>query len=283
MLCIFFIAVAFACEYRQKQKSDVSLALWVPQIWVMISASRPVYLWIYPGLDIRQEIDYLSGNPVDRPILSVLLTIGLIILLNRRVDWRSTVKNNIWIFLLFMYVGVSILWSDFPSVSFKRWVRSTGDLVMVLIVLSERKPLEAIKTLIMRIAFVLLPLSIIFIKFFPHIGVAYTRDGLATMWIGVTTHKNELGALAMICGTFLFWNIMASWRNRKIEYLGVLLIVMIFWLLRGSTTSDSKTSVLVFLLSSCMLIFLELIRGEIRNSWGEFFWVLPLSSYSLLQ
>lgn len=261
-LYILFIAAAFALE--RKEKPEVSLGLWVPQIWVTISASRPVYYWLYPEPIVRQGADYLAGNPIDRPILSVLLAIGLIILFRRKVDWPFTFKNNIWIFLLFLYMGASIAWSDFPSVSLKRWVRSIGDLVMVLIVLTERNPIEAIKTLIMRTSFMLLPLSIIFVKFFPHLGVAYTTDGLATMWIGVTTHKNELGVLALICGIFLLWNMMASWRNRKIEYLSVILMVMTFWLLRGSTTSDSKTSLLAFLLSSCMLIFLNLLRSNPR-------------------
>ncbi len=275
ILCILFIVAGLVIQSRLKH--EVSIGLWVPQIWVMISASRPVYLWMNPDPVISEKIDYLSGNPVDRAILSALLVFGLVILLKRKVDWPTTFKKNIWIFLLFGFMGLSIAWSDVPAVSFKRWVRSAGDLTMVLLVLSEKKPIEAIKLLIMRIAFVLVPLSIIFIKFFPHIGIAYTTDGLATMWIGVTTHKNELGALALICGIFLLWNTIASWRNRKKEYLGVLLMVMIFWLLRGSTTSNSKTSILAFLLSSCMLIFLNFLKpnpkrvGRILLSLGLIF------------
>ena len=255
-LCILFIAAAFALEH--KEKSEVSLGLWAPQIWLTISASRPVYFWLYPEpVVVGQGVDNLAGNPVDRLILSVLIASGVIILLRRKIDWTFTFKNNIWIVLLLLYMGVSIAWSDFPSVSTKRWVRSTGDFIMVLVVLSERNPLGAIKTLIMRLSFMLLPLSIICIKFFPHIGVAYTIDGHATMLIGVTTHKNELGVLALVCGIFLVWRVMTSWRNQKMEYLSVILILMVFWLLEGSSTANSKTSLLAFLLSSCMVIFLN--------------------------
>ncbi len=262
LLYVCIIIAVFVWEYRRKP--TVSLALWVPQIWVLISASRPVYLWFYPDPVALDDIDYLSGNPVDRNILSVLLVIGLIILLKRSVDWPSTFKKNIWLFLVFVLMGISIAWSDFPAVSFKRWIRSTGDLVMALLVLTENKPGEAIKTLIMRIGLLLLPLSVILIKYFPDIGVAYTIDGLMKMWTGVTTHKNELGVLSLICGVFLVWHMMTFWRTSKIQYLQVLLLLMVFWLLRGSTSSDSKTSILAFVLSCCLLVFLKLLAARPR-------------------
>ena len=94
-------------------------------------------------------------------------------------------KNNIWILVLFLYLGISILWSDFMGVSFKRWIRATGDLVMALVVLTEPAPYEAIKTLINRCAIVLIPLSLLFIKYFmlfvlrnPNSAVRDLKDGM---------------------------------------------------------------------------------------------------------
>ena len=265
---LYLVFLAIGAVLLKRRRPEASAALWLPQLWFMISASRPVYLWIYSEPVVQKELDSLSGNPVDRAILSVLLALGLIILLRRNINWRGAVSGNKWVFALFLFMGASILWSDYPAVSFKRWVRSAGDLVMVLIVLSEKRPLEAIGTLVLRLSVVLLPLSIILIKYFPHLGVAYTSDGLSTMWIGVTTHKNELGVLALICGIFLFWKMLEAWRNRKVEYLDITLMLMVFWLLRGSTTSDSKTSTVAFLLSCCILLSLHVLRPGPRLVGG---------------
>ena len=140
---------------------------------------------------------------------------------------------------------------------------------MALIVLTERHPQIAIRVLIMRCGILLIPLSIVFIKYFPQLGVAYTADGEKTMWVGVTTHKNELGALALICGIPLVLSLLDSWRRRQIKWIDVVLLAMIFWILGGSPTADSKTSVLTFILSACLLIFLTVFRPDPRLLWRK--------------
>src|SRR4029078_7734667 len=80
-----------------------------------------------------------------------------------------------------------------------------------LIVMSEEAPLAAFERILRRCAYALLPLSIVFIQYFPHIGRAYGRwDGLE-MWTGVTTQKNNLGALCAISMVAL---VMGLWRKR---------------------------------------------------------------------
>ncbi len=150
-------------------------------------------------------------------------------------------------------MGLSILWSDFIDVSFKRWTRTMGDFIMVLVVLTEPAPFEALKSLIRRCAYVLLPLSVLFIKYFRDIGVEYTPDGLTEMWVGVTNHKNSLGALAMISGIYFLWNIIRTPRSRKI-FIDILFLIMTLWLLAGSPTSDSKTAIFIFIIGSWILI-----------------------------
>ena len=45
---------------------------------------------------------------------------------------------------------------------------------MALIILSEAKPSAAVSSVLRRCAFVLLPLSIVFIKYFPWLGRGYS-------------------------------------------------------------------------------------------------------------
>ena len=73
---------------------------------------------------------------------------------------------------------VSLLWSDFPDVAFKRWTKALGDLVMVLVVLSDREPISAVKRLFSRTEFLLIPLSVLLIKYYPTLGRGLRSLGL---------------------------------------------------------------------------------------------------------
>ncbi len=268
-LSIYVAFVGLAFRFAQRKRADVSVGLWIPQIWLLIAASRPIVYWINPDSFGKLDYDFVSGSPVDRAVFSLLLLVGVVILINRRLDWRFILKRNHWLFALCVYVGVTVLWSDYEYISLKRWVRAVGDLVMVLIVVTERNPQAAIKVLIMRCGILLLPLSIVFIKYFPHLGVAYTEDGEKTMWVGVTTHKNELGALALVCGIPLILSLLDSWRRRKIKWFDVALMVMILWVLRGSSTAGSATSVLAFIMSLVLILFLQVFRPDPRRLWQK--------------
>jgi exopolysaccharide production protein ExoQ len=163
---------------------------------------------------------------------------GLALLISRKVHWSVILKRNAWVFIFFFFMLASSMWSDLSEVSLKRWIRTMGDFTMVLLILTEANPLEAMKMAIRRSAYVLLPLSVVLIKYFRGIGVAYTEDGSTSMWIGVTTHKNVLGYVMMVCAICFVGDILAKNRRRVIVDLTFLLIIA--WLFAG--TADSKTS-----------------------------------------
>ena len=70
-----------------------------------------------------------------------------------------------------------------------------------------------------RSAYVLVLLSILFIKYYPQYGRGFdTWSGLGTN-CGVATNKNELGYVCMIFGLFFFWNLLQGFKikNRKAQ------------------------------------------------------------------
>jgi exopolysaccharide production protein ExoQ len=262
--CIAFIIVLFIQDL--KGKPNVSYAHLIPLAWFLYCAFGGVGRWFVTDRSVAVEIDVAEGNPIDRPILSVLIAVGLYVLVTRRASLLEILRANKWIVMLFLYMAISILWSDFPLVSWKRWVRSFGDFIMVLTVLSEEDSVEGIKRVIRRCAYITLPLSIVFIKYFRDIGVKYTLDGQFTMWVGVTSHKNELGALALICGILVSWDIITGgYRNGKTMCVNMTLLLMALWLLNGSASSDSKTSWMGFILGICVLVLLNLFKARVRN------------------
>lgn len=257
-ICIVFILYLFKID--SKCESYVSRALWIPLIWMMIVGSRMPALWLNPAGMVSPEA-YLEGNPLNRNIFIILIVTGIFILSRRKIDWSQILKNNMWIFLLFLYGGVSILWSDFPSVSFKRWIKAIGNPIMVLIVLTSPAPVEAVKTMFRRCAYVLIPLSIVLYKYYPLLGRVYHRYSGELFVTGVTTNKNSLGLLCLVLGLFFFWNLLTLWRSKKVYtdkreiLVHVTLLFMILWLL---VVADSATSTMLFILGICIMLGFEL-------------------------
>ena len=208
----------------------------------------------------------LEGSPIDRAVYSALLIFGISILLSRKVKWRVLIKNNAWLFTLFLYMLVSIIWADFPGISFKRWTRSLADGVMALIVLTESEPLEAIYAVLRRVLCINIPLSIIFIKFYRDIGTDWDYLG-NEMWIGVTTHKNVLGQVAMIAGIYFIVEIMRNWRTQGWRGRNVLIysffLLLTLWILNGSPSSRSTTSMILFIVGVLLLLGLNYLRPKI--------------------
>jgi len=284
ILCIIFILYIFKLDF--KLKPNVSPALWVPLIWMIISGSKLPSQWLNLNSNIGQAEAYMQGNSFDRTFFSILIITGLFILSRRKINWSLILHSNRWIFLLFLYFGISILWSDFPFVSFKRWIKGIGVLIMILIVLTDTYPVEAVKTLIRRCAYVLIPLSILYIKYYPHLGKGYDPWTGEAFYQGVTTSKNMLGQLCLVLGFFLFWNMLTIWRKRDVSFdkkemlINILFFAMILWVFNKA---DSATSLMCLIIGISFLIVIGLpvIRRNV-NSVGIYF-LIAFFTYWILE
>src|SRR5207302_5968847 len=152
-----------------------------------------------------------------------------------------------------------IFWSDFPLISFKRWIKMFGHPIMALIVLTEPNLEEALTQLMKRCAYVVIPVSILFIKYFLYLGVRYDPWSGSQMRVGVTTGKNELGADCLIFGFFFFWYLLQIWRtersNRRRNELWLIaaFLLMIGWLFHKA---HSATSLICFFVGITVVVLL---------------------------
>jgi O-antigen ligase len=239
----------------------VSPAILIPIIWMLRISSRGIMYWFNPGAGLQQDIDYLKGSPVDRTFFILLEVTGIIILLARNIEWKVFFKKNIMLISLYAFMGVSVLWSDFPDVSFKRWIRTIGDLVMVIIILSDTNLTSAFVRSFRYWAYLLVPLSLLLVKYFRTYGVSYDFTGEMEMWIGVTTHKNSLGQLVCFCSLFFVWIFSSKRYKTLLTDIPVFLIAL--WLLNGSETATSRTSLSVFITGICILFLLKLLKTSV--------------------
>ena len=133
----------------------------------------------------------MSGNPFDRNIYLGLTTLGVLVLCQRMVEWAGFIKRNRVIFIFLVYCALSILWSDHPFISLKRWVKSMGQVVAILIVLTEQNPIEGLRLVMRRVAVVLAPLSVVLIKYYPHLAVQYDPWSGWREIVGVATMPSK--------------------------------------------------------------------------------------------
>ena len=236
---------------------DVSPALWIPTVWLLIAGSRLLSEWQVAAGAAESPDQYFDGSPIDRLVLSGLLVSGAAVLVARRERALAFLARNAVLVLLFVYVGASVFWSDYPDVAFKRWTKALGDLVMVMVVLTDPHPIDAMKRLLTRAALVLVPISVLLIKYFPDWGRGYEPWTWTPYYGGVATGKNSLGYVCLVCGLATVWRLLATFAEtdasrrarEQIAHGAVLMMTLwLFWM------ANSATSFACFLVGSALLL-----------------------------
>lgn len=258
LLTLGFMAFLF---YRDSRSNpNVTKALWLPVIWLFIIGSRFVSQWIDIFGFHFGAANLEDGSPLDAVFFGLLILLGLYVLYQRRVSLTEVLRNNRWMTIFLVYCFLAILWSDFPFVAFKRWLKVLGHPIMVLVILTEPDREEAIIQLLKRCSFVWAPISILWIKYFPELGRAFSPwDGSAEN-NGITENKNMLGLVIFIVAAFFFWYFLRIWRQqRTIERRNELILIALFgcmmaWLFN---MAHSATSLVSFLIASALILFLN--------------------------
>jgi len=139
------------------------LSLWIPFLWYASVSTRGLSAWFSPDQTV---FDYEKGSPLDRSFFLILILAGLIVLVRKRVPWGSIIRSNRWLFWILVYTLISLLWSNFPAVAFKRWIKLVGSVVIGLVVLTEYPQIESISTVLRRCFLVHIPIDILLVKYF---------------------------------------------------------------------------------------------------------------------
>jgi len=282
-LTIGFVAFLFRRDIREK--ADVTGALWIPFVWLLIVCSRPITTWLSTfGLPFGGGGTLEDGSPVDAAGYFVLIVAGIYVLKKRQVSFSEICRNNPWFVAFVLYCLLSIVWSDYPFVSFKRWIKFLGTPIMVLVVFTEPNPMEALGRLLKRAAYVLIPFSVLCIKYYPLIGRKAGPWATAQTNCGISTNKNSLGSVCLLLGFFFFWHLLQVWRAEKGKarrnelLLAGSFLCMIAWLLHVSQSSTSLTSLIVaicvvLLLGSGLLKESKQLIGAYVFAAAAIFWL----------
>lgn len=273
LLCSSF--VIYMLRYTRAERNKVSGALWIPIIWIFSIGTKPIDTWLGTH----------AGEATYDPMLQcILLGIGLMIINKRRMNWSLVIRENLWLVLLVGFMFLSMAWSDIVFTAFKRWIRELTGVVMALVVLTEPDPRRAMEISLRRTVYVLIPFSILVIKYFPDLGVLYSRWTGDIQWVGVTLQKNGLGRLCVISAFFLIWTFIRRWNKADIAvgkyqtFFEIVLFLITFWLFKGPSLWASSATALYAL--SCGLLTLTALRWmkKRHTKLGANTWVAIVAS-----
>jgi exopolysaccharide production protein ExoQ len=270
-LTLAFIVFLFRRDILEKP--DVSGALWLPLLWLLLGCSRPVTTWLNIfGLPVSGGVSNEEGSPVDALFQYALLTAGVLVVIKRQVSLSEVLQRNGWIVVFITYCFVSIVWSDDPFITFKRCTKIFLHPVMALIVLTEPDLKEALARLMKRCAYVVVPVSILWIKYYRNLGTSIDEWTGLQMTQGIAASKNSLGADCLILGFFFFWHLLQTWRTeRNTQRRNELRLIAgfligILYLLR---LSHSATAAICLFLAILIALFVG-IGPTIKNFIGTY-------------
>ncbi len=249
LVCAVGVAGLF---YLDRDKSNPSSkALWLPVIWLWIIGSRPVSDWLViwfgwgqssaGGLDAQ-----LDGSPTDAVVFMLLAAGAAAVLFMRRRATLNLLKSSSPVLIYFSYCAASCLWSPFPDVTFKRWVKDVCDLAMALVIATDPQPLAALRRIFTRVGFILLPASMLLIRYSP-LGQSYDPSG-GQSYTGVTGNKNTLGLITFVILLGAMWSFYNLYRTklrpdrtRQLVARGVLVAfgVLVLYEARSDTSTSS--------------------------------------------
>lgn len=255
---ILWATLAFAIWAIKRDtagRDGISAALWIPTLWVGILASRSMSTWLSGGIRTNPGYSPLDGSPIDMLFYIVLIGAASIAVLKRKSDWWPFILRNWPLVLFYLYLLVSVLWAESSLASFKRWFKEVGNIIVAMVILTEQNPRQAFRAVFVRCAYLLIPLSVVFVRYFPNLGKHYTEGGDLEV-IGVTDQKNSLGAMILACGLVIIWDLFENKRpaRKQRDRLGLLLkagiLILGAYLLRYC---DSKTSIVCLALGGGIL------------------------------
>ncbi len=256
-LIVWLVCLVALWRFDPAKLPNTSMTLYVPLIWLFIVASRLPSQWL--GSSIGQSAEDLQeGNPFDRIILFGLIVLAAVVLKQRSLKISRVLELNMALTAFLAFALLSAVWSDFPFIAFKRWIRDLGNYLVILVVLTDSQPFEAFSTVIRRLCYILIPLCELLNKYFPEMSKQYDVWSGRGYFVGVTTSKNMLGVLCLVSGLFFFWDTLIRWskrkdrRTRRIIMVNIAMLSMSLWLLY---LSDSATS------RACLALGCVIIAG----------------------
>ena len=256
--------VTFA-ESRYAKWAKASFFIYL--FFVIFGTSMP----FEASLQERAAEDAIGRSNFINQFLSLNYLVALLCLWGKSDEIIAFVRREKFLTLFLVWTFCSIFWSNYPSVSAKRWVALFGEVILCLSVLLHIRWSEELIRYFRMLLFVYIPLTILAVLFVPE-AVQYDNNS----WRGLTLTKNNLGQIALY--SVLVWIIVISYHRGKavnIIHYGMLALAVICYIGARSTTS---LIVGMFLLTLVGLLYLgrQIVHSSVSHYYASFVFIASL-------
>ncbi len=202
---------------------------------------------------IVEEIE--SSNIVNQIAYSLVFILSVAALFPKRRELLALMAREKYLTFFLLWCGLSIIWSEFSFVSFKRFFQFVTILTAISAGLLYSDSSHDTLKIFQGLLFVYIVTSLLAILIFPH----QATDPLSGWWKGLAPQKNLLGHTALV-STILWFNTLRLSRRVGAAVGSSVLLLASLTLLFGSGSITSILTLLLMALTAAILTMDRLIK-----------------------
>jgi exopolysaccharide production protein ExoQ len=192
------------------------------------------------GLPFREKLqdvsDIATSNIVNQIAFTTLFFTAIIAMLPKLKTVMGIIMKEKIFTIFIIFALISILWSDYTFISFKRWFQYFTAYLVALSVMAHVDFSEVLLKRIRFLFYIYLIASMVSILIIPGAKDFYG------IWRGIAPSKNHLGQGSLLGGLVIFYTIVTSRGTKRIT--ATLMFVLALILMVGS---ESMTTLSTFL------------------------------------
>lgn len=209
--------------------------------------------------------DIRTSNLISQIVYSSLYIMSFISLLSKRHLIIRFVKTEKYLSLFLLWSFLTVFWSDFPLVSFKRWIQIAGAAIIFLSALLHFRSADEAMRYLRAILIVYISFTVLSIMFIPG-----AIDWRFPAWRGLAAHKNILGQISIV--SLMVWAYAAWDRVSGNRVVALVFSVLSFILLIGSRSSTAiVTGVFIFVLAGLWIAAKEVAVPVVGRLFSSVF------------
>ena len=235
---------------------------------ILAKASLVIYLFfLFFGttLPFQENVDKFADpgteDPVKQVVFSSLYLLSFLSLLPIKSRAIELVKKEKFLCVFLLWSLLTVAWSEYPFISFKRWLQTAGFVLVLGSAMLHVESEDQLWKYVRAILIVYLPLSLLSVVSIPG---AIDPEGIA--WKGFTSHKNILGQVSLL--SLIVWTASMLQNRERHRIFDLFFIGISAALLVGSrSTTAVLTGGVLFLLVIVLYAWNKVLRPKV----GEFF------------
>ncbi len=216
--------------------------------------------------------DIVTTNPFRQLIFTALYFTAFLSIIPKFGEVVEFIKKEKFVILFLFWTFLSVVWSDFGTITFKRWIQVFGSYVVIIAGFLCFNDVEKVIKIIKNILIFYIIVTLISVLLVPE---AKIYEGA---WRGIAPHKNHLGQIMLISAIIWFDEYKKDIGSKFINFSFFFLSV--FTLFGSRSTTSALAAFLIAMIA--VVIFLKNYVNKYRAPLGNFIFIIFLLSLALI-